>query len=235
MRIHLLALTIALVTASGLQAADRQLAHMVYFTLSEDSAANRKALVSACNKHLTDHEGTVYFSAGTLANELNREVNDREFNVALHLVFANKKAHDTYQIHPRHLKFIEENKHLWSKVRVFDSYIPLTNSPFPADAKGFAGMVKCKVTAKAQSQITVEVTEIQRAWRHSKAESPKSLVGKRIVVNGRTDKHILRFLNLVKVGGIVTLDVANKEGDKLTLLELSSDQLEEIQRTREQD
>ena len=44
-----------------------------------------------------------------------------------HLVFVNKAAHDKYQEHPRHLKFIEENKENWEKVRVFDSYL----SPAP--------------------------------------------------------------------------------------------------------
>jgi hypothetical protein len=38
-------------------------------------------------------------------------------------VFKDKAAHDKYQTHERHLKFIEENKALWGKVRVFDSYI----------------------------------------------------------------------------------------------------------------
>ena len=41
--------------------------------------------------------------------------------MALHLVFADKAAHDKYQDHPEHLKFIEENKAVWAKVRVFDS------------------------------------------------------------------------------------------------------------------
>jgi hypothetical protein len=39
----------------------------------------------------------------------------------LHVVFENRAAHDAYQTAPRHLKFIEENKATWKKVRVFDS------------------------------------------------------------------------------------------------------------------
>ena len=42
---------------------------------------------------------------------------------------AGKAAHDTYQDHPRHLRFIEENKELWSKVRVFDSYLDPAAAP----------------------------------------------------------------------------------------------------------
>ena len=37
-----------------------------------------------------------------------REVNDQDFEVALHVVFTNKEAHDKYQTHERHLQFIKE-------------------------------------------------------------------------------------------------------------------------------
>lgn len=110
-------------TATDVLAADPQLGHMVYFKLNDANEANRQKLVAACDKYLSGHDGTVYYSAGILAADLDREVNDRDFDVALHLVFRDKAAHDTYQVHARHLKFIEENKATWAKVRVFDSYI----------------------------------------------------------------------------------------------------------------
>lgn len=102
---------------------DRPLAHMVYFTLKEQTAANRQALIADCHKYLADHEGVIYFSAGELCTELRREVNDLEFDVALNVVFKNKAAHDAYQQHPEHMTFIERNKPTWAKVRVFDSYL----------------------------------------------------------------------------------------------------------------
>ncbi len=97
--------------------------HMVYFTLKDSTAANRAKLVEACKKYLTGHEGTVYFAAGILAEEFAREVNDRQWDVALHLVFQDKAAHDQYQDHPRHDQFIAENKDNWKTVRVFDSLL----------------------------------------------------------------------------------------------------------------
>ena len=100
-----------------------QLAHMVYFKLKDSSGANRAKLSAACKLFLSGHEGTVSFATGTLAGDFNRDVNDRDFDVSLHLVFVNKEAHDKYQEHPRHLKFIDENKENWEKVRVFDSYL----------------------------------------------------------------------------------------------------------------
>ena len=95
--------------------------HMVYFKLKDNSPAAREKLVEACKKYLADHEGTVFFAAGPIAEGFNRDVNDREWDVALHLVFADKAAHDKYQDHPEHLKFIDENKANWKQVRVFDS------------------------------------------------------------------------------------------------------------------
>jgi hypothetical protein len=97
--------------------------HMVYFTLKDNSAGSKKKLVDACKKYLGNHEGTVYFSAGMVAEEFKREVNDRDWDVALHLVFKTKQAHDQYQDHARHKQFIDENKDNWKKVRVFDSLI----------------------------------------------------------------------------------------------------------------
>jgi hypothetical protein len=113
----------ALVSTSAARAADRNVAHMVYFKLKESSPENRQKLVEACQKYLSGHEGTVYFSAGVLAEEFDREVNDRDFDVALNVVFANKAAHDAYQTSERHLTFIAENRATWEKVRVFDSYV----------------------------------------------------------------------------------------------------------------
>lgn len=95
--------------------------HSVYFSLKDNSPQAKEKLVAACKKHLTKHPGEVFFAAGLLAEEFNRPVNDRDFDVGLHIVFADKKAHDTYQDAERHQKFIDENKDTWKKVRVFDS------------------------------------------------------------------------------------------------------------------
>jgi hypothetical protein len=111
----------SVMAADEKKAKEAQLAHMVFFTLKDSNDANRKRLVEACKKYLNGHEGVVYFSVGTLNDTLKREVNDRDFDVALHLVFRDNAAHDRYQDHARHKSFIEENSALWSRVRVFDS------------------------------------------------------------------------------------------------------------------
>jgi hypothetical protein len=99
------------------------LAHDVYFSLNDNSENAKKKMVAACKKYLSKHEGEVFFAAGTRAEELNRPINDQEFDVALHIVFKNKEAHDQYQDAPRHKDFIGENRDNWKKVRVFDSLV----------------------------------------------------------------------------------------------------------------
>ena len=72
------------------------LAHIVYFTLHEPTTENQQKMVAACQKHLTGHPGEVFFSAGTCA-DYSREVNDRDFEIALIVVFQDHAAHDAYQ------------------------------------------------------------------------------------------------------------------------------------------
>lgn len=99
---------------------EMMLVHNVFFTVRDRSPEYAAQLVAACDKWLTNHPGTVFYAAGTLS-DLDRDVNDRDFDVGLHLVFENRQAHDAYQVSERHQQFIKENKHLWTKVRVFDS------------------------------------------------------------------------------------------------------------------
>jgi len=99
------------------------LGHMVYFTLKDRSPAAIEAMVAACRKYLTGHPGTVFFAAGTLVPDLTRPVNQTDFDVALQVVFDSREAHDAYQVAPRHIQFIDENKANWERVRVFDAYV----------------------------------------------------------------------------------------------------------------
>jgi hypothetical protein len=101
--------------------AEPKLAHIVYFTLKDHSPAAIEKQLEACKKYLTDHPGVAFFAAGTRTAGLEREVNDKDFHVALHIVFENRAAHDQYQTAPRHVKFIEESKPNWALVRVFDA------------------------------------------------------------------------------------------------------------------
>jgi hypothetical protein len=97
------------------------LVHNVFFTLNESTAGERDKLVAACKKYLTGHPGTVFFAVGVVCAELNRPVNDLDYDVGLHIAFKSKADHDAYQVAPRHEEFVAENKANWKRVRVFDS------------------------------------------------------------------------------------------------------------------
>lgn len=98
------------------------ISHDVYFSLKDASPAGKKKLVDACKKYLSGHEGEVFYAAGARVESLKREVNDIEFDVALHIVFKDLASYDKYAVAPRHDQFIAENKDNWKKVRVFDGY-----------------------------------------------------------------------------------------------------------------
>jgi hypothetical protein len=97
------------------------LVHDVYFTLRDKSPRAITTLLEACKKYLRNHPGVEFFACGTLEPELARPVNDRGFDVALHVVFHDRASHDLYQEAPAHKRFIEENRENWESVRVFDS------------------------------------------------------------------------------------------------------------------
>jgi len=109
--------------ARAARAEEPMLAHNVFFSLNDNSPKAVAELVAGCKKYLAGHPGTVFFAAGALAKDLDRPVNQRDFDVALHVVFRDKAAHDRYQTDERHLKFIEQYKANWKAVRVFDSYV----------------------------------------------------------------------------------------------------------------
>lgn len=114
--------------------------------------------------------------------------------------------------------------------------------PYPAGAKGFAGMIVGKVVSKGEDQLNVEVTRIDRTWKHSKAESPDALVGKTVTVKLHPEAYakkksylarVRHFFGLLKVGESDTFDVKNAEGDVLLFLELTKAQRERVEKAEE--
>jgi len=119
----------ALFCTQPANAKDRMLSHDVYFALNDNSTKAKKELIAGCKKYLSKHPGTVWFAAGMLVEEHQRDVNDRDFDVALHIIFKDKASHDKYQKAADHHKFIEEFKDNWKSVRVFDSWLDAWNHP----------------------------------------------------------------------------------------------------------
>jgi hypothetical protein len=221
------------------------LSHDVYFSLTDNSPQAKEKLIVACKKYLSGHPGTIWFAVGPLGEEFQRDVNDRDFDVALHIVFKNKAAHDEYSKAERHMKFIEEAQPNWKKVRVFDSYVAVSphegvakegdrpakrkKAALPDAAAGFAGMIQGKVIQKLDGGFTLMVTKVAKEWEHNKAKDSKSLVGKTVFIKvGGREGNIARFVKTLKPGEDVAVDVADKGGEALTLLELTEDQRERV-------
>ena len=99
------------------------LAHNVYFTLKNGTAANRTKLLQSIGKHLTGHPGTLFFASGILEDSLQRPVNDRNFDVAVHVVFENLAAFGRYMASERRQQWVNEHQESWKQVRVFDSIL----------------------------------------------------------------------------------------------------------------
>ncbi len=232
----LIALAVIIGIPQITSAAEPQVSHVVYFTLKESTQANKEKLFAACNQYLSRHDGTVYFTAGVLAEDLSREVNDKDFDVSLIVIFRNKAAQDKYQTHPRHLKFIAEYAELWESVRVFDSYLPAPQRkesaaqriPLPDLAASFAGLIRGTVTQKRDRGIVVKVTAVPKQWEHSRAEQADSMIGKPVLVIPGENENARRLLRMVEVGETLSLDVAHKKGEALTLLELTEDQRQRV-------
>lgn len=112
-------------TARSAAAEDPRLAHMVFFALADSTPENRERLVAACHT-LSAIDGVTYFSVGTRAEDVEEPgVTVKDFDVALQTVFESKEAKEAYLVHPIHKAFVDDNKDLWSHVRVFDSYITI--------------------------------------------------------------------------------------------------------------
>jgi Stress responsive A/B Barrel Domain len=102
-----------------------QLAHMVFFALKDHSKESRERFLASCEKYLSGHEGTIYFSVGTIAEDkdVQEPVSVKDFDVALHAVFENKAAKARYLESERHKQFVDENRESFAGVRVFDSFL----------------------------------------------------------------------------------------------------------------
>ncbi len=117
---------LGMIAPTPAEGADPQLAHSVIFALKDKSPSSRDQFVASCEKYLTGHRGTVTFAVGVIADDVVEPVSDREFDVTLHVVFENKGMLDAYLRSERHDQFVAENKDKFAKVRVFDSYLPIS-------------------------------------------------------------------------------------------------------------
>ena len=97
------------------------LIHHVFFWLKDpENEAHKKQLIDALNKLIKVK--TIKLShIGLPAPTEARDVVDHSYSVSYMAMFDSKEDQAAYQTDPIHLKFVEENQHLWNKVVVYDS------------------------------------------------------------------------------------------------------------------
>jgi Stress responsive A/B Barrel Domain len=93
--------------------------HVVIFWTDPANPKAADDLIAGGNRYLKGIPGVLHFHLGKMVGS-HRAVVDQSYQVALNLVFPDKKTQDDYQAHPEHLKFVEQCSSLWKKVVVYD-------------------------------------------------------------------------------------------------------------------
>jgi hypothetical protein len=91
----------------------------VFFKLIDDSRSAREQLVESCDDHFRAQGRPVDYWLGTIASDVVRDICDREFDVALHQVYADKQNHDALGRRRTRSELHERNRKVLDTVRVF--------------------------------------------------------------------------------------------------------------------
>ena len=81
--------------------------HVVIFWTDPKHPEAAEELMAGAEKYLKAVPGVLHFHIGKMIPS-HRAVVDQSYQVALNLVFSNKKAQDDYQAHPLHIEFVEK-------------------------------------------------------------------------------------------------------------------------------
>jgi hypothetical protein len=94
--------------------------HIVVFWTDPANPNAADELLAGANQLLKNIPGVVQLHVGKMAPS-HRPVVEQSYQVALNLIFPNRKAQDDYQVHPRHVEFVEKFvRRLVQKVVVYD-------------------------------------------------------------------------------------------------------------------
>ncbi len=93
---------------------------------------------------------------------------------------------------------------------------------------GFAGMIAGKVLSRDGGKLVVEVTKVEKTWKHNKMENPGSLVGREVVIlPSKKAKNVGRLAEMLKPGDAESFDV-RQDGKLMVWLELTGPQRERV-------
>jgi hypothetical protein len=96
------------------------LSHIVIFWTDPANPNAADELLAAANSLLKNIPGVLQFHAGKMSPS-HRPVVDQSYQVALNMVFADKRAEHDYQSHPQHIEFVEKHvRRLIKQVVIYD-------------------------------------------------------------------------------------------------------------------
>ncbi len=106
-------------TGPGAALPDGRLVHDVFFRLADPSEANIAGLIRACES-LREVPTVLDLATGARHPEMTREVNQTDYHVGLHVVFADRAGLEAYIVHPVHQALLQQYAEHFENVRVFD-------------------------------------------------------------------------------------------------------------------
>jgi len=98
---------------------DGKFVHMVFFFLKDTTPAGAFKELTA--ELMEDIDLVKSYHVGEPAGTP-REVVDNSYTVCLVATFNSKEDQDAYQVHPVHLKYVNDHKDKWHKVVIYDSW-----------------------------------------------------------------------------------------------------------------
>jgi len=111
---------ISLAAAGMLTTMRAMFSHIVVFWTDPANPNAADEFLAGANKLLKNIPGVVQFHVGKMTPS-HRPVVEQSYQVALNLIFPNRKAQDEYQAHPQHTEYVEKYvKRLVKKVVVYD-------------------------------------------------------------------------------------------------------------------
>jgi hypothetical protein len=133
--------------------------------------------------------------------------------------FGNAKVGDKIEVGLKHPQTQSDHLNVDKFVRKADTRVAMKDKEmgFSSGVQRFNGMLVGRVVSKdvEKGQFEVTVDRVSRVWRNSKANNPKSLVGKTVTVGGVTGKW-LDVLLLVKKGETLEFECRHDGGDQMT-------------------
>ena len=94
--------------------------HIVIFWTDPANPQAADELIAGADHYLKSIPGVLHFHVGKMATSHSPAV-EQSYQVALNLAFPDKQMQDDYQVHPRHVEFVEKVfKRVCRKVVVYD-------------------------------------------------------------------------------------------------------------------